>query len=224
VRIDGSRPLRVSAPEWRAGPDEEAQGLVERFGYFGVAVLVFVESFGVPAPGETAIIAGAVYAGQGHLNVFVLAVVAFLAAVIGDCLGYLIGRSGGRPLVLRFGRYVRLTSARLDRVATFMGRHGSKVVVIARFVEGLRQLNGVMAGIGRMPWRRFLLFNTIGAAAWVGLWTTVGYLAGNQLAAITATINRYQAYAIAGAVLVVAVYLLRRWVRRRAARSESGRP
>src|SRR3954451_12357270 len=91
-------------------------GVVDRFGYFGVAGVVFIESFGVPAPGETVIIAGATYAGQGHLNVIVVAVVAFLAAVIGDSLGYLIGRTGGRPLVLRFGRYVRLTPARLDRV------------------------------------------------------------------------------------------------------------
>jgi membrane protein DedA with SNARE-associated domain len=88
-------------------------GVVDRFGYLGVAGLVFIESFGVPAPGETAILAGATYAGQGHLNVIVVALVAFLAAVTGDSLGYLIGRTGGRPLVLRFGRYVRLTPARL---------------------------------------------------------------------------------------------------------------
>jgi membrane protein DedA with SNARE-associated domain len=192
-------------------------GLVDRFGYFGIAGLVMVESFGVPAPGETAIITGAVYAAEGHLSVVVVAVVAFLAAVTGDSLGYLIGRIGGRPLVLRFGRYVRLTPDRLERVETFMARQGPKVVVVARFVEGLRQLNGVVAGLSRMPWPRFVLFNAIGAAAWVALWTTAGYLAGNHLAAITATIHRYQLWAIVAAVLAVAAYLLLRRVRRRAA-------
>jgi membrane protein DedA with SNARE-associated domain len=189
--------------------------LVDRFGYLGIAGVVFVESFGVPAPGETAIIAGATYAGRGHLNVLLVAVVALLAAVIGDSVGYLIGRIGGRPLVLRFGRYVRLTPQRLDRIDGFMARHGSKIVVIARFVEGLRQLNGVVAGMSRMPWPRFVLFNTIGAAAWVAVWTTGGYLAGNHLNAITATIHRYQLWAIAAAVLALIGYLLLRRARRR---------
>ncbi|MDT4991667.1 MAG: hypothetical protein QOH97_1559 [Actinoplanes sp.] len=197
-------------------------GVVDRFGYLGVAGLVFIESFGVPAPGETAILAGATYAGQGHLNVIVVALVAFLAAVTGDSLGYLIGRTGGRPLVLRFGRYVRLTPARLDRVETFMARHGPKVVVVARFVEGLRQLNGIVAGVTGMPWPRFVLFNAIGAAAWVGVWTTAGYLAGDHLSAITATIHRYQLWAIAAGVLAVTAHLLLRRARRRAARPASG--
>jgi membrane protein DedA with SNARE-associated domain len=115
-----------------------------------------------------------------------VAVVAFAAAVTGDSLGYLIGRAGGRRLVLRYGRFVRLTSQRLDKVETFMARHGPKVVAIARFVEGLRQLNGVVAGATGMPWRRFVLFNAIGAAAWVGVWVTAGYLADDHMDQITA--------------------------------------
>jgi membrane protein DedA with SNARE-associated domain len=186
--------------------------LVDRIGYAGV---VLVESFGVPAPGETVFIAGAAYAGRGHLNVLLVGAVAFLAAVIGDSLGYLIGRIGGRPLVLRFGRCVRLTPQRLDRIDGFIARHGSKIVVIARFVEGVRQLNGVVAGMSRMPWPRFVLFNTIGAAAWVAVWTTGGYFAGNHLNAITATIHRYQLWAIAAAVLALIGYLLLRRARRR---------
>jgi membrane protein DedA with SNARE-associated domain len=191
-------------------------GVVSRFGYAGVAGLVFIESFGVPAPGETAIIAGSAAAGNGQLNVFAVAVTAFLAAVAGDSLGYLIGRTGGRPLVLRFGRYVRLTPARLDRIERFMARRGPVVVVAARFVEGLRQLNGVVAGVTRMPFPRFLLCNAIGAAAWVGLWSAAGYFAGNHLDQISATVHRYQAYAIALAAVVVAAYVVRRVRRRRA--------
>jgi membrane protein DedA with SNARE-associated domain len=89
--------------------------------------------------------------------VIVVALVAFLAAMIGDSLGSLIGRATGRPLVLRFGRYVRLTPQRLDRVKAFMTRHDAKIVVIARLVEGLRQLNGIVAGVSRMPWPRIVL-------------------------------------------------------------------
>ena len=188
--------------------------VVDRFGYAGVAGLVFIESFGIPAPGETAIIAGSAYAGRGHLNVFVVAGVAFLAAAIGDSLGYLIGRRGGRPLVHRFGRYVRLTPERLDKVEAFMARQGSKIVVVARFVEGLRQFNGVVAGMSRMPFTRFLLWNVIGAAMWVGCWSAVGYFAGNHLDEIVAAITRYLAVAVGLAVLLLIAYVWRRRRRR----------
>ena len=193
-------------------------GLIGRFGYFGVFGMVFVESFGVPAPGETAIIGGATVAGAGGLNVFVVALVAFLAAVTGDSLGYLIGRTGGRGLVLRYGRYLRLTPRRLDRVEQFMARRGPLMVVVARFVEGLRQLNGVVAGVTRMPFARFVVCNAIGAALWVGIWSSAGYFAGNHLPAINAAIHRYQNYAIALAVVLVAAYAVRHALRRRARR------
>jgi membrane protein DedA with SNARE-associated domain len=181
-------------------------GLVAHQGYLGVFVLVFVEGFGVPAPGETAIILGAGYAARGELNIVGVAAAAFLAAVGGDSVGYLIGRTGGRPLILRYGRYVRLTPGRLARIEAFMGRHGPKVVAIARFVEGLRQFNGVIAGATGMPWRRFVAYNAVGAAAWVGVWATAGYLAGDHIRAIEAELHRYQWYVIPAAALVVIGY------------------
>lgn len=192
--------------------------LVDHYGYLAVFGLVFIESFGVPAPGETTIILSAVWAGHGHLNIWVIGVVAFLAAVVGDSLGYLIGRTGGHALLLRFGRYVRLTPARLDRVEAFMGRQGPKVVTIARFVEGLRQFNGIVAGATEMPWPRFLAFNTLGAAVWVGVWATAGYLAGDHIQAI----ERIQWYAVAALVVAVAGYVL--WRRRRHRLSRAGAP
>ena len=205
-------------------------GAVSRFGYFGVTGIVLVESFGVPAPGETAIIAGSTAAGSGKLNIFVVALVAFLAAVIGDSIGYWIGRTGGRGLILRFGRFVRLTEARLDRVERFMARRGPIVVVVARFIEGLRQFNGIVAGVTRMPFGRFLIFNAIGAALWVGVWSSAGYFAGNHLDQIAAGIHRYQNLAVAALVLLVAAYLGYRWRRRKThkkeetVKAESGTP
>jgi membrane protein DedA with SNARE-associated domain len=195
-------------------------GLLDQYGYFALFAMVFIESLGIPAPGETAIIAAAVYAGNGHLNVYVVAVVAFAAAVVGDSLGYLIGRTGGRPLILRAGKYLHLTPARLDRVEKFMDSQGPKVVVIARFVEGLRQFNGIVAGATEMPWRRFVLFNAIGASAWVTVWTTAGYLAGDHIDAIEAAISRYQWYAIAALAVALAGYLVRRRRRHRKAAGE----
>lgn len=96
------------------------------------------------------------YAGAGRLSVVGPGLIAFLAVVIGDNLGYAIGHFGGRALVLRYGRYVMLTSERLDKAEGFFCRHGGKVVVAARFIEGLRQANGIVAGTARMPWRQFL--------------------------------------------------------------------
>ncbi|MFG1994277.1 DedA family protein [Actinoplanes sp. NPDC048988] len=189
--------------------------LIDRFGYLGVAGVVFVESFGVPAPGETAIIAGAVAAGSGHLNIFGVATVAFLAAVIGDTLGYEIGRRGGRPLVQRFGKYVRLTPERLDKVEAFMTRQGPKIIVVARFVEGLRQFNGIVAGLSGMHYRKFIAWNALGAALWVGLWATGGYFAGDHIEQIAKAASRYLVVVAAVAVLVVVAYVWRR--RRRTA-------
>ena len=105
--------------------------LLEQYGYLAIVALVFVESFGIPAPGQTIIIVGAADASQGHLDVVIVGICAFLAAVIGDCVGYLIGRYGGNRLVLRFGRYVWLTRERLTRVERFMARHGPKIVAVA---------------------------------------------------------------------------------------------
>jgi membrane protein DedA with SNARE-associated domain len=185
-------------------------------GYWGLALLVLIEGFGVPAPGETAIIVAAGLAGHGRLNIIAVGIVAFLAAVTGDSIGYWIGRAGGRRLVLRFGRYVRLTEARLARAERFMTRRGPLVVAAARFVEGLRQLNGVVAGVTGMPWPTFVTFNAIGAALWVGAWTTAGYFAGDHIKSIEATVHRYQWYAIGAGVLVVAGWIgLHYWRHRR---------
>jgi membrane protein DedA with SNARE-associated domain len=189
--------------------------LVDRFGYFGVAGVTFVESFGIPAPGEAAIIAGAALAGRGHLNIVGVAVAAFVAAVVGDSLGYWIGRRGGRPLVERFGKYVRLTPERFDKVEAFMSRQGPKIVVVARFVEGLRQFNGLVAGITGMPFHKFLAWNALGAALWVGLWSTGGYLAGDHIGEIARTASRYVVIVAVVAVLALIAYV---WRRRRAAR------
>ncbi|GID30272.1 DedA family protein [Paractinoplanes brasiliensis] len=197
--------------------------ILDRWGYLAIAGVIGVESFGVPAPGQTIMVAAAIYAGAGRMSIFAVAALSFVAAVVGDNIGYWIGVRGGRKLALRWGRYVFLTPERLARAEGFFARRGGRVVVIARFIDGLRQLNGVIAGITAMPWRTFLLYNAIGAALWVGVWTTVAYLFGTHLVEIIEHAHRYQWQAIAVGVLVVATYVILhvRHIRRRRARQET---
>ncbi|GAA2232017.1 DedA family protein [Streptomyces nogalater] len=200
------------------GPLAHLEPLLGHYGYWAVGAVVLVEDFGVPAPGETILLAAGVYAGAGRLNVAAVALIAFAAAVAGDNLGYLIGRSGGRAFVHRWGRYVFLTPKRFEAAEGFFTRHGGKIVTVARFVEGLRQANGIIAGTTGMRWHRFLAFNALGAALWVGLWTTLAYLAGSHITAIYDEIRRYQLYVVLAVAVVIAGFVVRHLVRRRRAR------
>jgi len=195
--------------------------ILDRWGYLAVAAVIGVESFGVPAPGQTIMVAAAIYAGAGRLNIFAVAAIAFVAAVLVDNVGYWIGVRGGRKLVHRWGKYVFLTPERLARAEGFFARRGSRIVVIARFIDGLRQFNGVIAGITAMPWRTFLIYNTIGAALWVGWWTGIAYALGNHLVEIIEHAHRYKWWAIAIITLAVIAYIALhlRHIRRRRARS-----
>lgn len=184
--------------------------VVNRYGYLGVGGLITLEDFGVPAPGETVLIAAAFFAGIGQLNIFLVFVVGFLGAVIGDNIGFAIGEYGGHPLVERFGKYIFLTPERIAKAGKFFNRHGGKVVVIARFVEGLRQANGLIAGISDMRWPKFITFNVIGAALWVGLWSAVGYFGGSHIE----TFLRYQLYFTIFVLAAVAGYVIFRVIKK----------
>ncbi|MDO0929238.1 DedA family protein [Streptomyces sp. TG1A-8] len=200
------------------GPLAHLAPLLGHYGYWAVGAVVLVEDFGVPAPGETILIAAGVYAGAGRLDIAVVAAVAFAAAVAGDNIGYLIGRGGGRAFVHRWGRYVFLTPERFRTTEEFFGRHGGKIVTVARFIEGLRQANGIVAGASGMPWRRFLVFNTLGAALWVGFWATLAHLAGSHITTVYDEVTRYQRYVLAGLAALVAALVARHLARRRRAR------
>jgi membrane protein DedA with SNARE-associated domain len=199
----------------------DIQPYVEDWGYLGVGAALLLEDFGLPLPGETALVVSAVVAAGGGLNVFGVFGIGFLAAVIGDNLSYLLGRYAGRALVVRFGRYVGLTEKRLAATEAFFARRGGWIIVIARFFDGLRQANGIVAGIVGMPWARFLILNAIGAALWVGTWTTIGYAAGDDIGPIYATVQRYFLVLLVLAAAVVAAYVGWRLLRRRRSTVES---
>jgi membrane protein DedA with SNARE-associated domain len=212
-----------------SGPQPALPGFLEalasplqHYGLWGIFALVLIEDFGIPVPGETVIIAGAIYAGSGRLNVVGVGVVAFVAAVLGDNIGYGIGRWGGRRLVDRWGKYVFLTPERLDKAEEFFDRQGAKIITIARFIEGLRQANGIIAGITKMHWLRFLAYNALGAALWVGAWVSIGYFAGQHINTIYGVITRYSLYVVIVAVVVIVALIARHIMRKRRRAAGSG--
>jgi membrane protein DedA with SNARE-associated domain len=189
---------------------------LNNYGYLAITGLVLLEDFGVPVPGETVLILGAVYAGTGRLSVYLVGLLAFLGAITGDNIGFAIGHFGGRALVERWGRYIFLTPKRIDRASAFFERRGGGIVVVARFIEGLRQANGIIAGITGMRWLRFLAFNALGAGLWVAVWVCVGYFSGNNINSIYHTATKYEVYfAIAVGVAVLALVGHRVWHWRR---------
>jgi membrane protein DedA with SNARE-associated domain len=189
--------------------------LLNRYGYAAIIAVIILEDFGIPAPGETVLIAAAVYAGAGQLNIIAVVLIAVAAAVVGDNIGYAIGRFGGRALVVRYGRYVLLNEQRLNRAEEFFGRHGAAIVTVARFIDGLRQLNGLIAGITGMPWWRFLMFNALGAGLWVGVWAGIGYTAGNHITLIYERISRYELLLLVALGVLVAALIVWHLFRRR---------
>jgi len=188
----------------------EVQPLLEHYGYLGVGGMLLLEDFGVPVPGEIMLIAAAVFAGAGQMNIAVVFGVAVLAAVIGDNIGFIVGHFGGRPLAERYGRYVFLTPERLDRAETYFNARGGKIVTIARFIDGLRQINGLLAGIAGMHWLKFLGYNALGAVLWVGAWCALGYFAGENIVEIYDTFERYKWFVIGVLAVVVAIVITRR--------------
>jgi membrane protein DedA with SNARE-associated domain len=207
----------ASSPPPLPGFLNALSGTLQHYGLWAIGLLITLEDFGVPVPGETILIAGAIFAGAGRINIVALGVVAFVAAVTGDNIGFAIGHFGGRALALRFGKYVFLTEERLDKAEAFFDRRGSIVITFARFVEGLRQANGIIAGITGMHWLRFLVFNAIGAALWVGTWVTIGYFAGNNITTVYHYITLYSYYVLAGLVVLIVGYIV--WRRRRRRRA-----
>jgi len=181
-------------------------------------VVVMLESFGVPLPGETALIAFGVLASQGHYSIVTVIAVAAAGAIIGDNLGYaLIGRWGGRRLFerTRYGR--RYAERFLPTAERLMAKHGGKVVFFGRFISILRFTAAWAAGIARMPWWRFFFWNASGAICWATAVGLVAYYAG---AAAADAIQRYGIYAAVGIVIAVLIGFLvtnrgKKWLEKR---------
>ena len=165
-------------------------GLLHSYGLWMLFALIMLESMAVPLPGETALISAALYAGSTHeVSIVVVVLVAAAAAIVGDNIGYMVGRTIGSRLVARYGRYIRLDQSRLKVGQYLFLRHGGKIVFFGRFVAFLRAYAALLAGINRMSWPRFLVMNALGALCWAGLMGGAAYLFGGQIKRVSGPIG-----------------------------------
>ena len=175
-----------------------------------------IESLGIPFPGETMIIAAALYAGSTHnLSVWLIWAAAAAGAIIGDNIGYGIGHWGGYRFLLRYGSKIRLDQAKLKVGRLIFDRHGGKVVFFGRFVSILRTYAAFLAGTNRMDYRRFFAFNAAGGVVWSGIYAVGFYYAGSALSKLR---SPAQIALGVGAVIVIVVFLI--WLRRNVRRLE----
>jgi membrane protein DedA with SNARE-associated domain len=188
---------------------------LERYGYWAVFGAVGVEGFGIPAPGQTVLEAGAAASATAgsRLQIGWILLVAFLGASLGNTIGYLIGRLGGLALLHR----LRIDKSHLDKVQKGFDRYGGWLIAFARFFDGPRQLNGIAAGILEMPWLHFTLYNLLGAALWVCFWGLGVYYLDLHLDAIVSLIRQVNPWVwgitLAG-LAVLAIFLWRTYSRR----------
>jgi membrane protein DedA with SNARE-associated domain len=189
-------------------------------GYFAVGLFVGLESMGVPSPGETALVAGAIAAAGGHLSIELVILVAAAAAIVGDNIGYLIGKHGGRRLLERPGPLHRRRVALLDAGDTFFARHGAKAVFFGRWMALVRVTAAWMAGANHMPFRRFFVYNALGGITWALTVGLIAYALGEAGAHVLTRVGTAGAVA-AGILLVGGVVWLRRRERAHAARAQA---
>jgi membrane protein DedA with SNARE-associated domain len=173
-----------------AGIDGVIDGLVAAHGGWIVAAVVGLESMGLPLPGETVLVSAALYAGTtGRMSFLTVVVSAAIGGIAGDNLGFWIGRDLGYPWMRRHTRVLHLTPGRLKLGQYLFHRHGGKVVFFGRFIAVLRTFAALLAGVNRMEWKRFLLFNAAGAAVWAAGYGSLAYMLGQRLARYTGPLN-----------------------------------
>jgi membrane protein DedA with SNARE-associated domain len=189
---------------------ETLSSLAAQHGYWLVATIVALESMGIPLPGETTLVSAAIYAGTTHeLNIWMLIAATATGAIVGDNIGFWIGREYGYSVILRYGHLVRLNPRRIKLGQFLFDRHGGKVVFFGRFVALLRVLAALLAGINCMEWRRFLLFNALGGLVWSTVFGLAGFLFGRQLEEVKGPL------AIASMALAAVAFLAGVWFIRR---------
>src|SRR5256884_1708745 len=158
------------------------QQFLATYGYWAVFFFVAIESIGIPFPGETMLLVAAIDAGKTHqLSIALIIVAATCGAIIGDNIGFWVGREGGYRVLRRYGRYIGFDERKLKVGIYLFRKHGGKVVFFGRFVAVLRTWAAFLAGVNRMPWSRFLLFNALGGLVWATLYGLGGYWLGKNI-------------------------------------------
>ena len=205
-------------------PHGEFASLVETYGYWAVGGLVALESMGLPVPGETVLIGTAILAGTTHdLNVFILVGVAAAGAIVGDNVGFWIGREAGFPLLVRYGSYLRVTEPKIKLGQYLFLRHGGTVVFFGRFIVILRALAAFLAGANCMTWPRFLVFNAAGGVIWAAVYGFGGWYFGEEASKL-AEPAAVALGSIAVVLLTVGFFYLRHHAAQLEARAQAALP
>jgi membrane protein DedA with SNARE-associated domain len=192
------------------------RGALVHYGYWAVAAALLLENAGVPVPGETVLLLASFLAyTERDLHLGWIIAVGTVAATLGDNLGYAIGHYGGRRLVERLGHIFHVSDASMERGERLFGRYGAVTILFARFVFGMRVIAGPMAGVLRMPWRKFAVFNLLGAALWVTAISAVGYSFGSRWNVLMHFMKRFD-LALGAAFVMIAALL---WWRNRKLRA-----
>jgi len=183
------------------------------WGYLGLFLCTFLGNLGLPVPEETVLLAAGFLAGRAILDLKTVYVVGIASAVIGDCAGFVVGRTGGQRFFAWLGRHFDFVRGRYDQIQEFFETHGTKAVFMARFIAGARFMAGPIAGAARMPFLRFLGWNMFGALIWCSLIITVGYLVGDELEWVAGIAHR-AGYWMGLAVVFVFAMLWLFWPRK----------
>jgi membrane protein DedA with SNARE-associated domain len=178
---------------------------VLHYGYWAVGAFLLIENLGIPVPGETILLLASFLAYSEHeLQLFWIVVVAILVTTVGGSLGFAVGWHGGRPLLDRYLATFRIRQTTVAQGEILFQRYGAPTIFVARFVFGMRIIAGPLAGALRMPWRKFLIYNFLGAGVWVCAVASVGYLFGRHWARLERDLQRFDlVLAIIAAVVLV---------------------
>jgi membrane-associated protein len=188
---------------------ELLRGFLLHYGYWAVAIALLLENTGLPVPGETILLLGSFLAfSQGQLELPWIIVVGIASATLGDNIGFFVGLRGGRPLLNRYRQWFRISKEAIANGERVFQRYGPATIFFARFVAGLRVIAGPLAGILRMEWRRFAIYNFLGATVWVTVIATVGYVFGRHWGRLLHIVKEFN---IAILVIAVIVMLLMLW-------------
>jgi len=184
---------------------------VAHYGYVLVALFLFVEGAGIPVPGETALVTAAALAGRGTLSIVGVVIAGAIGTILGGHAGYWIGVHGGTPFVHKHGRWIGLTEERLAKTSRFVEQHGSKTLLLGRFVAFVRSFVGIFSGISRMPIAVFTLFNALGGLIWIATFSVLGYVFGRNLPRLVHYIGRVSLVLATLIAVIAAVVFLYRW-------------
>jgi membrane protein DedA with SNARE-associated domain len=185
--------------------------LLGQYGYLFIAVFLFIESIGIPIPGESALVTAAALAGAGKLNIYGVFIAALFGTITGGMTGYWIGQRGGQAVVLRFGRVLRVNEQRLERARVFFEKHGASALIVGRFIAVVRSFLGIFAGVAAMPERRFAIYNALGGLIWSLTFTLVGFLFGKNIPAIMRDLGRVSLVLALVLALVILLVVSWRW-------------